>query len=129
MSVPLRAEFFATLRTVAASLGADAGFSVDELDDLRLAISEVVTSLADSEHRPDDRIDASFERLGGGGLTVTLTTQLGQTPIALDQLASSILASVVDECDIAGTRVTLVKLASEATLPVTSDAARATPDA
>ena len=128
VSVPLRTEFFATLRTVAASLGADAGFSVDELDDLRLAISEVVTSLADSDHRDDDRIDASFERVDAG-LAVTLTTQRGQTQIELDELASSILDSVVDEYDITGARVTLVKLASEAPPPATSHAERAPPDA
>jgi hypothetical protein len=80
VSVPLRTGFIATLRTVAASLGADAGFSIDEIDDLRLAISEIVSSLV----------------------------------VELDDLATSILQSVVDEYEVAGTRVRLLKLASEA---------------
>ncbi len=113
MSVPLRTEFFATLRTVAASLGADAGFTVDEIDDLRLAISEVVSSLVDGADSPDDRIHASFG-LDGAGVSVTITTDERELGIELDELASSILDSVVDDYGVDGTRVTLVKLASEA---------------
>ncbi len=113
VSVPLRTEFFATLRTVAASLGADAGFSIDEIDDLRLAISEVVSSLVDGLDSRDDRINASFE-LDGAGVTVTITTDEHAVGIELDDLASSILDSVVDGYDVDGTQVTLVKLASEA---------------
>ena len=123
VSVPLRTEFFATLRIVAASVGADAGFSVDEIDDLRLAISEVVSSLADGPGSTDDRIEASFE-LAGTGLTVTITTDKREVEIELDDLASSILDSVVDSYVIDGTRVTLVKLASEAAT-VASDVAQA----
>jgi len=129
VSVPLRTEFFTTLRTVAASLGADAGFSVDEIDDLRLAISEVVTSLADARPRADERIDATFERRGAG-LAVRLGTRHGETGIELDDLAASILASVVDEYDLGGSHVTLVKLASDTTTqPVGSHPGGATPNA
>jgi len=112
MSVPLRTEFIATLRTMAASLGADAGFSIDEIDDLRLAISEVVSSLADMEGSPEDRIAASFD-LHGAGVTVTITTDREGAVIELDELAATILDSVVDRYDIDGANVTLVKLASE----------------
>jgi serine/threonine-protein kinase RsbW len=120
VSVPLRTEFFATLRTVAASLGADIGFSVDEIDDLRLAISEVVTSLADGDHEPHRRVDASFE-LGDARLVVTLRTPGLESQLELDDLASSILASVVDEYDIAGTGITLVKSAAETARSAASD--------
>ena len=127
MSLPPRAEFFATLRTLAASLGADAGFSIDEIDDLRLAISEVVTSLVDrvnvdGERAADDRIDVSFE-LGSGGLRVTITTQRSAKPVQLDDLASSILDSVVDDAVVSGGQVTLVKLASEARVAAAADMA------
>lgn len=127
VSVPLRTEFFATLRTVAASVGADAGFSIDEIDDLRLAISEVVSSLADGAGSADDRIEASFE-LDGAGVTVMITTDKREVGIELDVLASSILGSVVDSYHVDGTRVRLVKLASEAA-PTASDVERATPEA
>ena len=113
VTVPLRTDFIATLRTVAASLGADAGFSIDEIDDLRLAISEIVSSLIDSTTASDDRIVASFD-LGVAGVAVAITTQRGEMQVDLDDLASSILESVVDEYEVVGPRVTLVKLASEA---------------
>jgi len=109
----LRTEFFATLRIMAASLGADAGFSIDEIDDLRLAISEVVSSLTDVEGSPDDRVEAAFD-LHGEGVTVTITTDRDGARIELDDLAATILGSVVDGYDVDGATVTLTKLASEA---------------
>ena len=119
--MPLRTEFVATLRTMAASLGADAGFSIDEIDDLRLAISEVVSSLVDDESSSDDRIEAAFE-LHGEGVTVTITTDRDGASIELDDLATTILDSVVDRYDIDGANVTLVKLASEAATTIGSPA-------
>lgn len=113
VTLPLRTDFVATLRTVAASLGADAGFSIDEIDDLRLAISEVVSSLIDSTTADDDRVVATFD-LGESRVEVAITTRLGEHPIELDDLASSILQSVVDDYEVVGPCVTLVKLASEA---------------
>jgi serine/threonine-protein kinase RsbW len=115
MSVPMRTEFIATLRTVAASLGADAGFSIDEIDDLRLAISEVGSSMADATSGPgrDDRIDTSY-RVAPLRVEVTIRTRHGDGPVELDELASSILHSVVDEVVVDGASLTLVKLASEA---------------
>ena len=114
VTVPLRTDFVATLRTVAASLGADAGFSIDEIDDLRLAISEVVSSLIDSANSPDDRVVATFD-VGAACVGVAITTRRGERPIELDDLASSILRSVVDEYEVVGPRVTLLKMASEVT--------------
>ena len=109
--VPLRPEFAATLRVVAASLGADAGFTVDEIDDLRLAISEVFSSLADGA--TEGRCRAAFARRDDG-VTVTLGWESPAAAVGLDDLAATILATVVDEyrSDVAG--VTLVKRASEA---------------
>ncbi len=108
--VPLRAEFAATLRVVAASLAADADFTIDEIDDLRLAISEVFSSLADGA--TEGRCRATFSR-GDDGVTVTLGWESPAAAVELDDLAATILATVVDDyrSDVAG--VTLVKRASE----------------
>lgn len=97
---------------MAASVGADAGFSIDEIDDLRLAISEVVSSLADIEGSPDDRIAASFD-IDGAGVTVSITTDRDGATIELDELAATILDSVVDRYVVDGANVTLTKLGSE----------------
>jgi hypothetical protein len=116
ISVPMRTEFIATLRMMAASIAADAGFSIDEIDDLRLAISEVVSSLTDLQPAAagDDRIDVSFV-VAPSRVSVTITTRHGDVAIELDDLASSILRSVVDVVVIDGATVTLGKRASEAT--------------
>lgn len=125
ISVPLRTEYFATLRTLAASLGADAGFSIDEIDDLRLAISEVVSSLGDGPDRDDtvagsgeDRIDATFE-VAGDQIGVSITTRQGAGDLVLDDLATGILNSVVDDFEVSGATVRLVKRAAEQALPST----------
>jgi hypothetical protein len=121
ISVPLRTEYFATWRMLAASLGADAGFSVDEIDDLRLAISEVVSSLGNGPERDDtiagsgdDRIDAWFE-VEGDQIGVSITTREGTSELVLDDLATGILNSVVDGYEVRGTTVRLVKRAAEQT--------------
>ena len=43
---PAHTRHSSAVRTVAAALCADAGFTVDEIDDVKLGISEVVSSLA-----------------------------------------------------------------------------------
>ena len=58
ITVPTRVEFATTLRVLVASLGADADFSIDEIDDLRLAVDEVFTSLAEAD--PDRTVGKVF---------------------------------------------------------------------
>ena len=119
----MRTQYFATLRTLAASLGADAGFTIDEIDDLRLAISEVVSSLvdrptpaADGVGSGEDRIDALFE-VGAEQIGVSITARGVPGDLELDDLATSILASVVDDFEVTGTTVRLLKRAAEQTEP------------
>ncbi len=114
MSVPLRPEYAATIRTVAASLGADAGFSVDELDDIRLALSEVFSALVDDEHiAAYGRAQVSFF-ISAGAARIELRAERDHTTIELDDLALGILQSVTDEFEIAPETIVLVKHASEA---------------
>lgn len=115
VSVPARSQHLATLRTIAAALGADAGFSIDEIDDLRLAISEVVASVldSDSEIDADDRIDIQFGT-GGAQVTAAISLRGGDAVLALDDLATGILSSVVDSFANADGAVVLVKRAAEA---------------
>ncbi|MEP4648780.1 MAG: hypothetical protein ABJ314_01240, partial [Ilumatobacter sp.] len=47
IAVPLRDEHAATLRLIVASLGSENGLSIDEIDDVKLAVSEVFTLLTD----------------------------------------------------------------------------------
>lgn len=90
VTVPGHHALAATVRLLVTSLGADVGFDLDEIDDLKLAVDEVFSSAVDA---------------GAGRVTITfvpgeaeLTVSVGAAEaFELDQLARSILASVVDE--------------------------------
>lgn len=108
--VPLRTRYASTVRMIAASLGAEAGFTVDEIADLRLALDEVFSLLA--ERHDGDRVRTRF-RLDGQMLVAALTLESGQVDVEPDELAANILRSVVDEFEFAPSGVTLTKRASE----------------
>ncbi|NND74193.1 MAG: hypothetical protein HKN44_04225 [Ilumatobacter sp.] len=108
--LPARTDMAATLRVLAASLGADLGFTVDEIDDVRLALNEVFTSAADTD--ADDRISVTF-RPAGNHLDVIMFL-LGPDRIELDDLATTILRSVVDSFENVNGTVTFTKHAVEA---------------
>ena len=116
--MPLRPEYASTIRTVAAALGADAGFSIDELDDVRLALSEVFAALTDDADR--GRAHVSFV-VGDGLVRIAVRTDGPTTAVELDELALGILRSVTDSFEIVDGVVVLVKHATEATAgPVTN---------
>jgi serine/threonine-protein kinase RsbW len=107
--VPLRTRYASTVRMIAASLGAEAGFTVDEIDDLRLALDEVFSLLA--ERHVGDRVRTRF-RLDGHQLIAGLTLESGEVDVKPDELAANILRSVVDRYEFSTTGVTLTKRAS-----------------
>src|SRR4051794_7160925 len=104
--VPLSTRYASTLRMIAASLGAEAGFTVDEIDDLRLALDEVFSILA--EGHVGDRVRATF-RVDGEQLVAGLTLESGAVDVEPDELAANILRSVVDEYAFSTDGVTLTK--------------------
>ena len=110
LTVPLRTEFAATLRVLVASLGADAGFSIDEIDDFRLGLNEVFVMLA--EAHSGSRASTMF-RITGRELTATIRTEPRSGDIELDELGSNILRSVVDSFENGPDGVTLFKRAAE----------------
>jgi hypothetical protein len=124
--VPARTEFAATVRTVAASLGADAGFSIDEIDDFRLGLSEVFAAFVDAPAVHDGRIRVSFVS-SNGRLVASAAPEDGTAGVEFDELASSILASVVDEFSSEPSGVRIVKRAVE--IAGSSDASTLTPGA
>ncbi len=109
--VPLRTRYASTVRMIAASLGAEAGFTVDEIDDVRLALDEVFSILA--EHHVGERVRTSF-RLDGNQLIARLALESGPVDAEPDELAANILRSVVDHYEFSAEGVTLTKRASEA---------------
>lgn len=113
VSVPLRTSNLATLRTIAASLGADAGFSIDEIDDVRLGLTEVLSALAEGTSEGDpERVTASFV-VRPGELEIVVRADGARGDIEFDDLAASILSSVLDRFETSGDEFTLVKRATE----------------
>jgi hypothetical protein len=108
--VPLRTRYASTVRIIAASLGADAGFTVDEIDDLRLALDEVFSMLA--ERHVGQRVRTTF-RLDDHQLIAGFQLESGAVDVRPDELAANILRSVVDRYEFTSEAVTLTKRASE----------------
>ena len=108
--VPLRTRYASTVRMIAASLGAEAGFTVDEIDDVRLALDEVFSLLA--ERHVGERVRTSF-RLDDHELIARLTLESGPVDVEPDELAANILRSVVDRYEFTTDAVTLSKRAAE----------------
>lgn len=116
LSVPAEAQYASAVRTMAAALGSDAGFSIDELDDIRLALSEVFSGLTDDAAEgahTDTRVHLSFA-IGQASIRIDVRTDDDATNIDLDELALGILRSVTDAVEITSTAVVLVKHATEA---------------
>ncbi len=104
--LPLGHRYIATARVVAASVGADLGFDVDQIDDLRLAVDEAVAVVVDAapEAGPG-RIGIRFAS-DTGVLTVRVsaTEVADATPLTradIDPLALRIIEAVADEFEVA----------------------------
>jgi hypothetical protein len=112
--VPLAPRYAATLRTMAASFGVDTGFSIDEIDDFKLAITEIFSMLG--VHHADKRTIVSFAS-ANSALSVRLSLESGE-PISVkpDELALAILRAVVDSYEFSDTAITLNKRAIETTM-------------
>jgi len=99
VDLPLHIRHASTVRVVAASVAADAGFTIDEIEDLRLGVNEAFSVLADVE--PDDaaRLTVEFERDDGSVRVVARRSGIDAPlpPDAPDGLARRILGAVVDE--------------------------------
>jgi serine/threonine-protein kinase RsbW len=111
VTLPLDTRFGSTLRLLCASLAADADFTVDEIDDLRLAVSEVFAMMV--SRQPGGRVTTSFFA-DGGSLTVQLTHEGAAGEVRPDELARNILDAVVDTYRFEARSVTLTKFAVEA---------------
>ena len=99
LDLPLAHRHASTVRVVAASLAADAGLTVDEIEDLRLGVNEAVSVLADVDATGGARLRVRFEILGHG-MTVTARRSGVDEALSIDDidaLAVRILSVVVDE--------------------------------
>jgi hypothetical protein len=97
---------------MASSVAADAGLSVDDIDDFRLGINEVVSVLADEPAGTDGRLLLEFT-VAPGPVSVTVSRTDGAGATELDELARRILDAVVDHHEYERGSFRLVKTASD----------------
>jgi anti-sigma regulatory factor (Ser/Thr protein kinase) len=114
IGLPLRSEHGATLRVIVASLGSDNGNTIDEIDDLKLAVSEVFSLLIDDAGTSPGRAVVRYWS-EAGTIRVHLTHGGDNLSLELDALARAILSSVVDEYTVDGDGIMLLKRATELT--------------
>ena len=104
LDLPLQHRHASTVRVVAASLGADAGLTIDEIEDLRLGVNEAVSVLADVDTADGARLRVRFE-INGQAVTVTARRTGVDQALSIDdidELAVRILRAVVDEFRVDG---------------------------
>lgn len=96
VAVPAKPSYGATLRLVAAAIGADAGWSVDEIDDVKLALTEVLSIVIDQAGFT--RLCAGFS-VQGDEVTVRLRVEPPMDLRPADGLGATILGAVMDHVD------------------------------
>ena len=111
LSLPASPRYLAAARVVATSLGAESGLSVDDLEDLRLGVNELVSLLVEAGD-PRDRVELEFDAVGSS-ITVR-GTRSGSTDhaIEVDELTARIVEAVADHHVIDGSSFSLTKASS-----------------
>ena len=99
LTVPAEPSVVRIVRLIVSSLAADLNFDVDEIEDLRIAADELLSTLITGASVGNPvRVTFSNE---GGVVALRASTQASRPgPIALDPLASQIVAALVDSFDL-----------------------------
>jgi serine/threonine-protein kinase RsbW len=111
LSLPASPRYLAAARVVAASLGAESGLSVDDLEDLRLGVNELVSVLVESGDA-GDRVELEFETDGGSITVRGLRSGDSRRPLEVDELTARIVEAVADHHEIDGASFSLTKASS-----------------
>jgi anti-sigma regulatory factor (Ser/Thr protein kinase) len=115
LRLPLAARHAATARVVAASLAADAGFSIDEIDDVRLGLNEAVAVLTDGASAPEDAgaaLEIEF-RVDGRALELVVRSTGDHAAVEPDELAGRILDAVMDRYEYSAGVFRMSKVSTE----------------
>lgn len=100
LTIPPDPRLLRMVRLVAAGLATTAGFDVDELEDIRIAVDEAVTALL--EGGDGAPVPLRFEVAPGRVAMTGAAPASGSDPLdaARIELSSQILAAVCDEHDL-----------------------------
>ena len=101
MAVPAQPEYLRMTRLLAAGVASRVGFTLDEVDDLRIAIDELCFSLVGASGR-DGTVTVRY-RLLADGLVVEgeghFPDGMNNEPL-LSPMSMQILRAVADECEL-----------------------------
>lgn len=102
LSVPARGEYARTVRMTAAELASRMGMSIDDIDDVRIAVEESF-ALAAAHAGESDEVTFTFD-IGEGAFEATAGTPCPTGAVEEDETGSRyarfILESVCDEFEI-----------------------------
>lgn len=110
LELPASPRYLSAARVVAASLGADAGLTVDDLEDLRLGVNEMVTAMVDGADG-SARISLDFVA-DDHAVTVSGRIEGQARPVAPDELTGRILTAVADHYELGSSSFVLTKASS-----------------
>lgn len=97
LTVPADGAFVYVLRTTAASLAARVDFTVDDVEDLRIAIGEAASLLVAAAD-PQTHLDCVFE-LTSGAVEATLSVPSGRgLTTSSDSFAWQVLSTLTASC-------------------------------
>jgi serine/threonine-protein kinase RsbW len=109
LTIPANSAYLSVVRTATAALAARQDFTLDDVEDLRIAADEACSLLV-SDALPGSSLTCAFE-LGDAALSLSVTTDVagGRTPDR-DSFAWTVLSALADDLSASsdGDAVTLV---------------------
>lgn len=98
VKLPAQGAYLSVLRTATAGLAARLDFTLDEIEDLRIAVDEACAMLL-GQALPDSALTCVFHLVGDSlAITVSAPTTDGHTP-ARDTFAWTVLSALAGEVD------------------------------
>jgi serine/threonine-protein kinase RsbW len=118
LRVPADGAYVSVLRTMTAGLAARLDFTVDDIEDLRIAVGEAC-ALVLPEADPRGDLEAEF-RLGDGVLTVTVAVPTdGPRDPDYESFAWQVLSTLATEATVTGNGTRFeVTFSAESSIPV-----------
>jgi serine/threonine-protein kinase RsbW len=112
LNLPASTRFVSSARVVAASMGAEVGLDVDDLDDLRLGVDELVSALVDGA---DQAARVNIEYVTGtNSVTVRGVLEGSARATEPDELTRRILDAVADHYELGDMSFSLTKASASA---------------
>jgi serine/threonine-protein kinase RsbW len=108
LTIPAAAEHVALLRSTAAAVGAKADLTLDQIEDMRLAVDEAASHVI-ADASPQSRIDCSFAYSDGVlDIVISGPTKTGRVP-ETSSFGWTVLTALADRvsADANGNQVTI----------------------